>query len=77
MKGDNVMKKKRTQKKLERKALVQPIEKANPKVDQKIVSDSLEIIDYLRKVGIKARGFNILRSSESRLKVKEPVVHHL
>jgi hypothetical protein len=71
------MKKKKIGKKLERKRLIQPIAKANPKVDQKIVGDSLEIIDYLRKVGIKARGFNILRSSESRLKIKGPAVHHL
>jgi hypothetical protein len=71
------MKKKKNEKKVGRRALLEPIAKTNPEVDQKIVGDSLEIIDYLRKVGIKARGFNILRSSESRLKIKGPVVHHL
>ena len=70
-------KKKRIEKKVDKKARVQTIAKSNPQVDQKVVGDSLEIIDYLRKVGIKARGFNILRSSESRLKIKGPIVHHL
>jgi len=71
------MKNKKIKKKVDKKALIQPIANTNPGVDQKIVGDSLEIINYLRKVGIKARGFNILRSSESRLKLKGPVVHHL
>ena len=60
-----------------KKQRVRAIAKKNPQVDQKIVGESLDLITYLRKVGIKARGFNLLRSSESRLKVKGPVVHHL
>lgn len=71
------MAKKKVEKKVDKKARVQTIAKGNAQVNQKIVEDSLEIIDYLRKVGIKARGFNILRSSESRLKIKDPIVHHL
>ncbi len=71
------MKKKKTQKKVDRNTQVRTIAKSNSQVNQKVVGDSLEIIDYLRKVGIKARGFNILRSSESRLKIKGPMVHHL
>jgi hypothetical protein len=60
-----------------KKQRVRAIAKRNPQVDEKIVGESLELITYLRKVGIKARGFNLLRSSESRLKVKGPVVHQL
>lgn len=64
-------------KKKSKKQRVRAIAKRNPQVDQKIVGESLDLISYLRKVGIKARGFNLLRSSESRLKVKGPVVHQL
>jgi hypothetical protein len=63
--------------KTEKKNKLKRVLKDNPQVDEQIVVDSLEIISGLRRVGIKARGFNILRSSESRLKVKNPVVHHL
>ncbi len=68
---------KKSNKKTNKKTQVRTIAKGNPQVDEKVVGDSLEIIDYLRKVGIKARGFNILRSSESRLRIKGPMVHHL
>jgi len=71
------MAKKRVEKKVDKKERVRIIVKSNAQVDRKVVEDSLEIINYLRKVGIKARGFNILRSSESRLKIKDPVVHRL
>jgi len=60
-----------------KKRRVRAIAKQNPQVDEKIVGESLDLISYLRTVGIGARGFNLLRSSESRLKVKGPVVHHL
>lgn len=60
-----------------KKQRVREIAKKNPQVNEKIVGESLELVSYLRKVGIKARGFNLLRSSESRLKVKGPVVHQL
>jgi hypothetical protein len=63
--------------KTEKKDRLKKVLKNNPQVDEQIVADSLEIISNLRRVGIKARGFNILRSSESRLKVKNPLVHHL
>jgi hypothetical protein len=71
------MAKKKIEKKVDKKERVQIIAKSNARVDPKVVEDSLEIISYLRKVGIKARGFNILRSSESRLKIKDPIVHRL
>lgn len=60
-----------------KKQRVRAIAKKNLRVDERIVGESLDLISYLRKVGIKARGFNLLRSSESRLKVKGPVVHQL
>ena len=69
--------KKRIGKKVEKKARVRIIARSNPSVSEKVVGDSLEIIAYLRKVGIKSRGFNILRSSESRLRVVGPIVHEL
>jgi len=69
--------KRKFERKADKKTQVRTIARGNSKVDQKVVADSLEIIDYLRKVGVKARGFNILRSSESRLKIKDPVVHHI
>lgn len=56
---------------------VRVIAKKNPHVDEKIVGDSLALITYLRKLGIKPRGFNLLKSSESRLKVKGPTLHQL
>jgi hypothetical protein len=51
--------------------------KNNPNVDQKIVEESLLLIGHLRKIGVKPRGFNILRISESRLRIKNPAVYHL
>ena len=63
--------------KVKKQQRVRTIAKRNPHVDEKIVGDSLELITYFRKLGIKARGFNLLKSSESRLKVKGPVVHQL
>jgi hypothetical protein len=68
---------KKVEKKVENKARVKVIARSNPSVSEKVVGDSLEIIAYLRKVGIKSRGFNILRSSESRLRVVGPIVHEL
>ncbi|GAC1662184.1 MAG: hypothetical protein NVS9B4_15530 [Candidatus Acidiferrum sp.] len=63
--------------KKEKKVQVREIAKKNNLVDEKVVSESLELIDYLRRVGVKPRGFNILRSSESRLKIKPPAVYKL
>ncbi len=60
-----------------KKQRVRALAKGNPRVDEKIVGESLALISYLRKVGIKSRGFNLLGSSESRLKVKGPVVYRL
>ncbi len=70
-------KKKGIEKKARKNTRVRMIAKRNSQVDQKVVGDSLEIIDYLRRSGVKARGFNILRSSESRLPIKSPIVHSL
>lgn len=64
-------------KKKPKKQSLRAIAKTNPQVDEKVVTEPLELIGYLRKVGIKARGYNLLRSSESRLKVKSPAVYHI
>ena len=67
----------KNKKKKSKKQSLRAIAKTNPQVNEKIVTESLELIGYLRKVGIKARGYNLLRSSESRLKVKGPAVYHI
>jgi len=56
-----------------KKVSVKELAKNNPQVNEKLVADSLLLIDNLRKNGIKPRGFNILRISESRLKIRNPV----
>jgi hypothetical protein len=61
----------------ERNKRVREIAKKNYQVNEKMVEDSLELIAHLRKMGIKSRGFNILRISDSKLKVKNPAVYHL
>jgi hypothetical protein len=52
---------------------VSELAKKNPRVDENVVADSLVLIEHLRKIGIKPKGFNILRVSESKLKVRTPV----
>ena len=59
------------------RARVAEIAKSNPNVDEKVVAESVELISYLRKIGIKPRGFNLLRSSESRLKMRPQTVYKL
>jgi hypothetical protein len=61
----------------ERNKRVREIAEKNQQVNEKMVVDSLELIAHLRKMGIKSRGFNILRISDSKLKVKNPAVYHL
>jgi len=53
------------------------ITKLNPQVDKKVVEESLAFVDFARSIGIKGRGYDILRSSESRLKVKAPILSEL
>jgi hypothetical protein len=48
------------------------IAKDNPRVDAKLVEESIELVDLIRSLGFKGRGYNILGSSESRLEVKPP-----
>ena len=56
---------------------VKELAKNNPGIDEKVVTESLELIGYLRRIGVKPRGFNLLGSSESRLKIKPPTVYKL
>lgn len=51
--------------------------KQNPQVDKKIVEESLAFVEFARSIGIKGRGYDILRSSESRLKVQSPILSEL
>jgi hypothetical protein len=37
-------------------------------VDAASVKQILDLLDYINSVGVKSKGFNILRSSESRLR---------
>jgi hypothetical protein len=53
------------------------IVKSNPQVDARIVSESINLVSYLRSIGFKSSGFNILRSSESNLKLKPPILHDI
>ena len=56
---------------------LQRISRLNPKVDKKLVEESLALIASLRDMGFKKRGYNILDSSESRLKVKTQILSKL
>ena len=57
--------------------ILRRIVKTNRQVDPKMVGESLAIVDFVRRMGIKGRGYDILGSSESRLKVKGPVLFDL
>jgi hypothetical protein len=58
-------------------AQLRKIAKSNPEVDARIVSESISLVSYLRSIGLKGSGFNILRSSESNLKLKPPILHEI
>jgi hypothetical protein len=60
-----------------KKKQMDAVVKANPKVDRKVLTESIEIIESIRKIGIKSPGFNLLRSSESHLKVRKQAVFQL
>lgn len=75
--GGNGAMAKRSKKKLSKQEQIKAIAKNNPQVDEKVVLDSIELITYLRRMGIQPKGFNLLPSSESRLKFRPPAVHKL
>jgi hypothetical protein len=56
---------------------LQRIAKLNPQVDKKLVEESLALVASVRDMGFKGRGYDILGSSESRLRVKPPVLSKL
>lgn len=68
---------KRSKKTDTKRERVKAIAKNNPLIDEKVVLDSIELINYLRRMGIQPKGFNLLPSSESRLKFRPPAVHRL
>ena len=55
-------------------AKLRQLAKTNPQVDSKVVEQSIELVDFVRRLGFKGRGYNILGSSESSIKVKPPVL---
>ena len=58
-------------------ATLRRIAKSNPRVDKKMVEESLAFVEFARSIGLKGRGYDILRSSESRLKMKSPILSEL
>jgi hypothetical protein len=64
-------------KKRKRREALQRIAKLNPQVDKKIVEESLAFVDFTRDIGLKGRGYNLLRSSESKLEIKYPILSKL
>ena len=53
---------------------LQRIAELNPKVDKKLVEESIALVDFVRGMGFKGRGYDIIGSSESRLRIKPPIV---
>jgi len=53
---------------------LQRIAKSNPQIDKKLVEESMALVEFMRKMGLEGRGYNILGTSESRLKLKPPVL---
>ena len=44
-----------------------------PGLPKPVPQESLTLLDYIRSIGVKKRGFNILQTSESRLKTRETI----
>jgi hypothetical protein len=53
------------------------IAKMNPQVDKKMVEESIAFVEFARSIGFKGRSYDLLRSSESRLKAKSPILSEL
>jgi hypothetical protein len=58
-------------------ATLRRIARLNPQVDKKIVEESLAFVEFARSIGLKGHSYNILRSSESYLKGKSPLLFKL
>ena len=56
------------------KRAMRKIAKANPNVDERVVAESMDFVDFVRRIGGK-HTFGILPSSESTLKLKPPTLH--
>lgn len=56
---------------------IKAIAKNNPQVDEKMAAASIELINTLRRLGIRPKGFNLRGVSDSRLKVHAPAVINL
>ena len=56
---------------------LQRIAKLNPRVDKKLVEESLALVDFVRGMGFRGRGYDIIESSESQLRLSPPVLFKL
>ena len=66
MKPTNERKTSQRLQKLRREAM------SNSRVDKDLVRKTTELVSYIRSVGAKGKGFNILPSSEARVKAIYP-----
>ena len=58
-------------------ATLRRIARSNPQVNTQLVEESIAFVTFARAMGLKGRGYNILRSSESHLKMKSPILARL
>jgi len=59
---------------MERKRI--SIKKAK-KLGVKVPAESMDLLEYIRSLGVRRSNFNILRSSESSLKIVPPTIYEL
>ncbi len=52
--------------------VLRKIVRKNRQIDQALLKESVDLVTYIRSLGIQSRGFNLLRSSEARLRVIHP-----
>jgi hypothetical protein len=48
-----------------------------PKLPIKLSPDAIKLLEYIDSIGISRSSFNLLRSSESRLRVRPPSLFRL
>lgn len=54
-----------------------PSKKQQPVPKVKIPDASYKLLEYIESIGTTRSSFNLLRSSESRLKISPPHLYHL
>jgi hypothetical protein len=63
--------------KIAAKNVVRQIAKSNAHVGQRVVLESIDFVNFARKLGSNSERFGILPSSESTLKIKAPILHRM